>query len=156
MRLTVEEVTVNDVQGGNQTTLKNGVLAVDGHGFSALLLKDDRLAAMPVEFAHPGESVRIIPVKNVLQPRVKIAGPGHVFPGMVGEVVPCREGVTRILTNVCVTTTGRIVPVVSIPYPCGNPNLSPEGEMALRRSLIIRCLQTLETEIDGQLVFTHD
>lgn len=41
----------------------------------------------------------------------------------------------------------RIVPTVAIPYPIGNPNLSPEDEHKLRYELVERAVNALGTEI---------
>jgi len=37
----------------------------------------------------------------------------------------------------------RVVPAIGISYPCGDPNLSPEADIELRRKLIYKALQTL-------------
>lgn len=47
----------------------------------------------------------------------------------------------------------RIVPTVSIPYPLGNPELSPDAEKALRRALVERALAALSTPVAEQTVF---
>ncbi len=47
----------------------------------------------------------------------------------------------------------RIVPAVAIPHPLGNPKLSRDEEKALRRQLVEKALQALQTEVDGQTVF---
>lgn len=47
----------------------------------------------------------------------------------------------------------RIVPTVAIPYPLGDPSLSSEDEYALRKRLVIKALEALETELEGQRVF---
>ncbi len=47
----------------------------------------------------------------------------------------------------------RIVPTVAIPHPLGNPSLSMEEEMAIRRNLLTKALKALSTPVDGQTVF---
>jgi betaine reductase len=47
----------------------------------------------------------------------------------------------------------RIVPAVAIPHPLGDPAESPEGERALRRRLIEKALNALETDVSEQTVF---
>ncbi len=47
----------------------------------------------------------------------------------------------------------RIVPAVAIPYPLGDPELSPEDEYELRRRLIDKSLEALMTEVTGQTIF---
>ena len=62
-----------------------------------------------IELAHPGESVRITPVKDVIEPRLKIKGAGNIFPGVMGKVTQVGEGVTYCMDGVCVVTVGQIV-----------------------------------------------
>ncbi len=47
----------------------------------------------------------------------------------------------------------RIVPAVAIPHPLGNPKLARDEEKDLRRQLVEKALQALQTEVDGQTVF---
>ncbi len=47
----------------------------------------------------------------------------------------------------------RIIPTVAIPYPLGNPALSPEDEKEIRRKLVEKALTALQTDVDGQTVF---
>jgi betaine reductase len=47
----------------------------------------------------------------------------------------------------------RIVPSVAIPHPLGDPEKSPEEELAIRRSLIEKALVALETDVSEQHVF---
>ncbi len=47
----------------------------------------------------------------------------------------------------------RIVPTVAIPHPLGNPSLSREDEKKLRRKLVEKALNALQTEVTGQTVF---
>lgn len=50
----------------------------------------------------------------------------------------------------------RIVPTVAIPYPLGDPSLSREEEKTLRRRLLDKAFQALQTEISEQTVFNGD
>jgi len=64
--------------------------------------------------------------------------------------------VVHIATVVPIALTvgaNRIVPAIGIPYPLGNPNLEPIAEKKLRRSIVERALNALETEIEDQTVF---
>ena len=47
----------------------------------------------------------------------------------------------------------RIVPAVAIPHPLGDPGKSPDEERALRRQVVAKALEALETEIEGQTIF---
>lgn len=49
--------------------------------------------------------------------------------------------------------SNRMVETVSIPYPLGNPTLSPEQQYALRCRLVKKALQSLSISIKNQTVF---
>ncbi len=58
------------------------------------------------------------------------------------------------ITNISETVgANRIVPAVAIPHPTGNPELSKEEEYILRKNLIKKALEALETDINGQTLF---
>ena len=48
----------------------------------------------------------------------------------------------------------RIVPAAGIIHPLGNAELSAEDEKALRRRIVERALQALQTEVARPTVFT--
>ena len=48
----------------------------------------------------------------------------------------------------------RIVKGVSIPHPCGDPNLSKELDARLRREIVKTALRALETDVHGPTVFS--
>ena len=43
----------------------------------------------------------------------------------------------------------RVIKGVGIPYPCGNPELSPEEDFQLRRDIVYRALRALSQEAVG-------
>lgn len=47
----------------------------------------------------------------------------------------------------------RIVPGRGIPYPAGDPNLSPVAERAWRRRLVERALEALATPVEQPTIF---
>jgi glycine reductase len=47
----------------------------------------------------------------------------------------------------------RIVPAVAIPYPLGDPDVSPAQEWRIREALVETALQAVEASIDAQTVF---
>ena len=48
---------------------------------------DPRIASAALELAAPGESVRVWPVRDVIEPRIKVEGPGVCYPGICGRPV---------------------------------------------------------------------
>ncbi|HHY09502.1 MAG TPA: beta-aspartyl-peptidase [Firmicutes bacterium] len=108
MRLELGNIFIKDVQFGAETKVDSGVLYINKEELLEELA-DERLAAIDVELAKPGESTRIVPVKDVIEPRVKVEGSGGLFPGFVGKVDTVGAGRTHVLKGACVVTTGKIV-----------------------------------------------
>lgn len=47
----------------------------------------------------------------------------------------------------------RIIPTVAIPYPLGNPTLPADEEKTVRRKLVEKAIQALQTDVSEQTVF---
>lgn len=109
MRLEIGNVLIKDVQFGQETKVENGVLYVNKEDIINLCKEDEHIKSVDVEIARPGESVRITPVKDVVEPRVKVEGPGGVFPGVLSKVDVVGSGKTNVLKGCAVMTTGKIV-----------------------------------------------
>jgi len=109
MRLEVGSILIKDVQFGDKTEVKNNVLYVNQDEIAKIAGDDDRIKSVEVFLARPGESVRILPVKDVVEPRVKVDGPGGIFPGFMSNVDQVGSGVTHVLKGAAVVTTGKIV-----------------------------------------------
>ncbi|NLV75917.1 MAG: beta-aspartyl-peptidase [Tissierellia bacterium] len=109
MRLELGHVLIKDVQFGDETKIDNGVLYVNKEELIALIKEDEHLEEVDVEIAKPGESIRITPVKDVIEPRVKVEGPGGIFPGVLSKVDTVGSGKTNVLKGCAVVTTGKIV-----------------------------------------------
>jgi len=99
---------VKDLVFGEKTGFKDGVVTVDRSELTGRLLEDGRLKAVDLDTAKPGEEVRIIPVKDVIEPRVKVSG-GAIFPGFLGRPLTVGSGRTHALKGMAVVTCGRIV-----------------------------------------------
>ena len=109
MRLELGQVLIKDVKFGDSTVLENGVLSINKEELISLIMEDEHIASVSVDIAKPGESVRITPVKDVVEPRVKVEGPGGVFPGILSKVDVVGSGKTNVLKGCAVMTTGKIV-----------------------------------------------
>lgn len=110
MKLELGKIFIKDIQFADRTYVENGVLYVNKEEVEKLVLEDDKLSGCHLEIARPGESVRITPVKDVIEPRVKVSGGGEIFPGVIGKVSPTvGSGRTHALEGCCVVTVGKIV-----------------------------------------------
>lgn len=109
MKLELGIIPVKDIQFGPESKVENGVIYVNADELRALLLEDENLKSVEFDIARPGESVRIMPVKDVIEPRVKVSGEGAMFPGMISKVATVGSGRTNVLRGSAVVTTGKIV-----------------------------------------------
>jgi betaine reductase len=58
------------------------------------------------------------------------------------------------LVSIAMTVgANRIVPTVAIPYPLGNPHLSPEDQWKLRKHRVGVALDALATSVDEPTIF---
>lgn len=109
MRLELGKIFVKDVQFGEVTEVKDGVLFINKEEMIKEIGGDEHIKSIDLEFARPGESIRITPVKDVIEPRVKVEGNGGIFPGIISKVDTVGEGRTHALKGCAVVTTGKIV-----------------------------------------------
>ena len=109
LRLEIGKIFIKDLQFGSETKVENGVLYVNKEELLKAVSGDDRIESIDFDIARPGEEVRIIPVKDVVEPRVKVEGPGGIFPGFVSKVDTVGSGRTHVLKGAAVVTTGKIV-----------------------------------------------
>lgn len=109
MKLELGYIHIKDIQFSDVSKVENGILYVNKEEVKALILEDQNFQKADVDLAKPGESVRIMPVKDVIEPRVKVEGPGGVFPGMINKVETVGSGKTHVLKGAAVVTTGKIV-----------------------------------------------
>lgn len=109
MKLELGYIYIKDIQFSNESKVENGTLYVNKDELKALILEDQNFKSVELELAKPGESIRITPVKDVIEPRVKVEGPGGIFPGMVSKVDTVGSGKTHVLKGAAVVTTGKIV-----------------------------------------------
>lgn len=109
MRLEMGHIYIKDIQFADESKIQDGVLYVSKEELEKKALEDEKIKGVTFDIARPGESVRITPVKDVIEPRVKVEGRGGVFPGVISKVDTVGSGKTYALKGMAVVTAGRIV-----------------------------------------------
>jgi glycine reductase len=109
LRLELGKILIKDMQFGSQTKVENGTLYINKEELLNAIGGDDRIQSIELDIAKPGEETRIMPVKDVIEPRVKVEGPGGIFPGVLSKVDVVGSGKTNVLKGAAVVTTGKIV-----------------------------------------------
>ena len=102
MRLELTNFPVKDVRFNGKTKYNSGVLEINKDELLALVLEDGKIARADLDAAFPGEHTRIVRVRDVVEPRVKVSGTGSVFPGILGPVETVGQGRTNRLSGVTV------------------------------------------------------
>ncbi len=87
MRLEVGTFPVHEARFAGRTRWHDGVLDIDRDAVLAAVREDALVGSARLEIARPGESVRIWPVRDVVEPRVKVDGPGVTYPGWFGRSI---------------------------------------------------------------------
>ena len=109
LKLELGYVNIHDIQFADQSKVEAGVLYVCKEDIKNLVLEDENIKSVELEIAKPGDSIRIMPVKDVIEPRCKVEGPGDIFPGVISKVDTVGSGKTNVLRGSAVVTTGKIV-----------------------------------------------
>jgi len=87
VRLELGTFPVREARFGPRTRWTDGLLEIDREAVLDLVRSDATVVGVDVELARPGESVRIVNVVDVVEPRVKVEGPGVCYPGVCGRPV---------------------------------------------------------------------
>ncbi|MDU6336364.1 beta-aspartyl-peptidase [Clostridium sporogenes] len=109
MHLEIGKIFISDMQFSNETKIEDGVLYISKEELLKEIGTDERIKNIDLEIAKPGDKTRIIPVKDVIEPRVKVEGNGGIFPGFISKVDTVGSGKTNVLKGAAVVTTGKIV-----------------------------------------------
>ena len=110
MKLELGIIPIEDMKFASKTSVNGKCLEINKEELIALIKEDPLVVSVELDIAKPGESVRIIPVKDVLEPRCKVSGTGKIFPGFfTGEEATVGEGRTHVLKGAAVVTTGTVV-----------------------------------------------
>jgi len=112
MKLELGTFPVKDVQFSNQTSYNNGVLEVNKDELVTLVLEDRRIESAGLDVAFPGEQTRIVRIRDAVEPRIKVSGPGCVFPGILGPVETVGKGRTHRLSGVTVMPSADYRPTI--------------------------------------------
>lgn len=150
MKLELGKILINDIQFSEESKIENSILYINREELLKKVSGDERIKSIDFDIARPGEEVRILPVKDVIEPRVKVSGKGGIFPGFISEVDTVGEGRTHVLKGAAVVTTGKIVG-----FQEGIIDMCGEGAkytpFSVTNNLVIIC-----EPVDGTLKHDHE
>ncbi len=105
MKLEIGNFQVKDVVFGEKTMFNNGILSINKEEAMAFIKEDEHIIDLDIVIAKPGESTRIVPVKEAVEPRIRPDG-RPVFPGVTGDVEATGNGRVHALKGCSVLGVG--------------------------------------------------
>ena len=88
-----------------------GTLLIDPDRIRSRVLEDPRIRGIRIDRVAPGERTRIIHVRDIIEPRVKVSGRGHVYPGIAGHPPDTvGDGVTYRTAGFAVLLCSEVLP----------------------------------------------
>jgi glycine reductase complex component B subunit alpha and beta len=126
MRLDIGIFPINEILVGGETLIEGDVLKIKRSELRQLVCADPRVQDVEIEVVKPGESSRVIHVCDAIEPRVKTAGPGACYPGVLGPVDTVGTGLTHRLRGMAV--------VLSAEYPTPGSGVGAVHEAMLDMS----------------------
>ena len=106
MRLEIGNFYVKDIVFGDKLSYQDGLLTIQKDEALQFIMEDERITEAELYIAKPGDKIRMCPVKEAIEPRVRPDG-RSAFPGYTGEMTRAGEGVTHALKNCSVLVVGR-------------------------------------------------
>ncbi|MEL7565913.1 MAG: glycine/sarcosine/betaine reductase component B subunit [Dehalobacterium sp.] len=107
MKLEIGNFSVSDIQFGDRTAFRNGILTINKEEAIAFIKEDEHITEADLLIARPGESIRIVPVKEAIEPRCRVDANHPVFPGVTGDVLQAGNGRTHALKGMSVLAVGK-------------------------------------------------
>ena len=106
MKLELGNFYVKDIEFGSETAFNDGILTINKEEALEVVYKDEHITEADLEIVKPGDMVRLVPVKEAIEPRYRKGG-GPVFPGVTGSLLQAGDGRTLALKDMSVLVVGK-------------------------------------------------
>lgn len=106
MKLEIGNFYVEEIQFGAETAFKDGLLTVNKEEALKVVFEDEHIVDADLHIVRPGDDVRLVPVKEAIEPRVKLNGDA-LFPGVTGDLSQAGNGTTHALKGCSVLVVGK-------------------------------------------------
>lgn len=106
MKLEIGNFHVKDIVFGDKTGYKEGILTLNKDEALQFVREDEHITDADLHIVRPGDMVRLCPVKEAIEPRIKLNGTS-LFPGYTGELALAGDGKTHALKNCSVLVVGK-------------------------------------------------
>ncbi len=109
MKLELRKIKVEDIVLAKENSFSAGTLTIDEDWLVKELSKIHNVKSVKLALAKPGERKRIIPVKDVIEPRYRVGRKVSYFAAVTGETAQLGEGCVNVFDGAAVVTIGDIV-----------------------------------------------
>jgi len=106
VKLELGNFYVKDIEFGDETAYSDGLLTINKEEALEVVFKDDHITEADLRIVEPGDMVRLVPVKEAIEPRFRVGG-GPIFPGVTGKLMQAGEGQTLCLKDMSVLVVGK-------------------------------------------------
>jgi betaine reductase complex component B subunit alpha len=106
MKLELGNFYVKDIMFGEKTSYSDGILTINKKEALDFVMEDEHITEADLYIVKPGDKVRLCPVKEAIEPRVKLNGQA-LFPGYTGELSQAGDGRTHCLKDCSLLVVGR-------------------------------------------------
>ncbi len=109
MKLELRKIKVTDIILGSENSFADGVLSVNRDDLIQEMKKIVNVKDIKIDIAKPNEKTRIIPVKDVIEPRYRVGTKDSYFAAVTGEAHQAGQGVVNVFDGAAIVTIGDIV-----------------------------------------------
>ena len=106
MKLEIGNFYVKDIVFGSVTGYSNSVLTINKEEALSVVREDSHITEADIIIVKPGDKVRIVPVKDAIEPRCRLDGK-TLFPGVLGNLHQAGEGILHALKGCSVLGVGK-------------------------------------------------
>ncbi len=107
MGVKIRNFPVKKIHFGEKSEYSNGILQINKEEALRVVRKDEHITDADIFIVHPGDMVRLCPVKDAVEPRCRVDGK-PLFPGITtNKLYPAGESVQHALKNCCVIAVGK-------------------------------------------------
>ena len=106
MKLEIGNFYIKDITFGEKTSYTKGILTINKREALDYVMQDEHITEADLYIVKPGDMVRLCPVKEAIEPRVKVNGDA-LFPGYTGDLVQAGNGRTHALKGCSLLVVGK-------------------------------------------------
>lgn len=107
MRLEIGKFKVKDIAFGENSGYYKGLLTINRQEASEVILKDKHITYADLKIVHPGDMVRLVPVKDSVEFRCKVSGGTGAYPGTTSPLGQAGCGRSHVLEGTSLLAVGR-------------------------------------------------